>query len=1654
MAGKKTLSTVAAFFAVAAVVPVAGGVAAMTKSGGLASRRMTLQRVMLVLCGAAAFLLAGATSAAPLTVPPSFGAPDHVKEFGGGPLTLRDVNGDHHLDLVVSDARISVQLGRGDGTFEPESQYAPADGAAVHGPVAVGDLNADGHTDLAVASNGTSDPADDGVVVLPGPLPAPTVPGSPERVGGSVSFPTGMFPTAVAIGDLNNDSRPDLVVTNGGSNTVSVLLRDPSTPTRTLDFQPAVDYGTGDTPIALALADLNHDGFDDIVVANQNGNSISVLFGKADAPGTFEQKVDYELFHGFPDSVAIGDLNGDGNPDLAVAHGAGVSVLLGSRDGTFQDPVDAEGAIGTKIQSVAVADLNLDGRADLALGLSAAGPGDPNISVLPGRSDGTFPTHTDYVAGGAPSWVAVGKLDGDDKPDLALAGDGSWVLLNQTSVDEETFVYIGDGGVVYDATEGNAGTTTVTIPIELSAPSARTLTIGWTTNPFTDPRYLATADVDYQAASGTVVFAPGEFLKYVDVNVIGDTLNEGGEYFLVSLTSLDGAQQGILPDGWAAGAPVSIRDDDPPPSLSVNDASFSEGDAGTKTMTFTASLSAASGLAVTADVSTTDGTATAPGDYTAVPTTQMTFPPGVTTQTVDVQVKGDLLAEPDETFTVALSNPQNATIAHGGTGTILDDDAAVHASFSANPNPTFCGAAVSFDASSSTAAPGRSLVAYAWDFGDHQTGTGSTTTHAYTAQGSYPVTLTVTDDRGSTDKSTVYVDEGNRAPVADTGGPYTARTGLAVTLDGSGSHDPDSACGDSISYTWDLNGDGAFDDATGPTPSVAAADLVGLGLGVGSHTISVRVEDQHGARSTATGTLTIVPRPANDDFADAAALGSGTTAYDTSFATVEPGESFGPVLGPGSVWYTIAPGRGGVKLRAETDLPSGTSLRLTVYTGSGIGALNQIAEKTVNDGVGTEAVELGFPTSAGVTYHIQVSGPTAFSTPSGMLAPGVGAGTLTREFFPAPANDDFSDATPLVGGATPYDTSFATVEPGEDVPFPSAPGTVWFTITPGRGGLKLRCAVRPCGVAVYVGSSVGSLSLVANRESPSSSADAFELAFPTTAGVTYHIRVSGPTVFTGQQAGAIYAGARAGTLTSQFYPAPANDDFADASTLPAGATPFDTSFATVQPSEPGSLGGDPGTAWYTMTPGLGTLSLHGEAAFPSSHPLGVTVYTGSTLGTLNLLKSADASPSGLDVVDIPTFATACGATYSIRVRGPRAFDAGGFAPGIGAGTLTPTFNAASLTNDAFADAQTIQPGTVRLPDNWWTCASAQPSEPAHAGSAAAHSVWYRITPASGKVVLGSPGNRVAVYRGTSLATLTPVANSASGEVTFHTPGGTYLIAVDGGTGTSVAYDFTAGEVVISTSSITTTDDPPQGTTAADPVETTVTRPLAGKTTIFETQATAASTAWTFLGYKVEIVGTPDATATSPYRIVFRIDTTLSPFSDPPLDVFRNGVALPNCFAGSVGASPDPCVFQRFNETNNNPPAPRSTDRVIVVLSSHASLWTFGAPRMTAGTTLGVLRTSSGGDAAFLINSNGKSVTGAFAYTKGGEQFVATSVSALAITGTTAWFAGVGRDGRTFLAYVEDNGPGSRDVFKLWIAGVDKTGTGTLSSGDLGVLPKP
>jgi hypothetical protein len=182
----------------------------------------------------------------------------------------------------------------------------------------------------------------------------------------------------------------------------------------------------------------------------------------------------------------------------------------------------------------------------------------------------------------------------------------------------------------------------------------------------------ANAPTDYTAVNTVATIAATTTSTTVSVPIVSDTTDESDETFKVTLSNpQQGGATPTLADGEATG---TILDDDPEPSLSVDDIQVGEPSTGTRNATFTVKLSAPSAKTVTVKAATVDHTARAQADYLASSST-LTFAPGQTEKTFDVKVNGDDIDEPTETFGLSLSNPGNATIAKAdGTAILYDGD--------------------------------------------------------------------------------------------------------------------------------------------------------------------------------------------------------------------------------------------------------------------------------------------------------------------------------------------------------------------------------------------------------------------------------------------------------------------------------------------------------------------------------------------------------------------------------------------------------------------------------------------------------------------------------------------------------------------------------------------------------------------------------------------------------------------------------------------------------------------------------------------------------------------------------------------------------------------------------------------------------------------
>jgi hypothetical protein len=226
--------------------------------------------------------------------------------------------------------------------------------------------------------------------------------------------------TDVVAGDFNGDGYADLAATNPYTAEVTVLLNDQKGGFTTAPGSPMNMAGT--YPLSLAVGDFNGDGKPDLLVAQYDGNAVMLLRGQGD--GSFALSTLQSGNFGHCKFLAVGDFNNDGKLDYAVTEsGNEVSMFGGDGNGGFDAETDV--GLSNPPDGVAVGDFNHDGNLDVALVI----PSDNTVRVLQGDGNGHFPHTYHFAAGTTPVHVAVGDFNGDHRLDLAVTSqDGVTVL--------------------------------------------------------------------------------------------------------------------------------------------------------------------------------------------------------------------------------------------------------------------------------------------------------------------------------------------------------------------------------------------------------------------------------------------------------------------------------------------------------------------------------------------------------------------------------------------------------------------------------------------------------------------------------------------------------------------------------------------------------------------------------------------------------------------------------------------------------------------------------------------------------------------------------------------------------------------------------------------------------------------------------------------------------------------------------------------------------------------------------------------------------------------------------------------------------------------------------------------------------------------------
>ena len=345
-------------------------------------------------------------------------------------VAVADVNNDGKLDLVVAtEGGVDIHLANGDGTFQTPVSYPAGDFTFA---VAVGDLNGDGKPDVAIANFNLHNLTNGNTVsVLVGNGDGTFQP--------AVNYAVGGHAVALVIADFNADSKNDIAVANNSDGTVSVLLGNGNG-----TFQPSVVYPAGDGPHSIAAADFNGDGKLDLAIGNcpiqvsggtvfdcDPGTSglVQILVGNGD--GTFQNPVSVSVVTN-PNSLALADLNGDGNVDIVVTHkmrSGSLGLLFGQGNGTFAREVLIPAM--SFVSSTTIGDFNGDGKLDIVSG------GINQIGENIGNGDGTFQPTVNYTNSDKSSLVATGDFNNDGRPDIVRLSDVTSVFLNAGGIPRQ-----------------------------------------------------------------------------------------------------------------------------------------------------------------------------------------------------------------------------------------------------------------------------------------------------------------------------------------------------------------------------------------------------------------------------------------------------------------------------------------------------------------------------------------------------------------------------------------------------------------------------------------------------------------------------------------------------------------------------------------------------------------------------------------------------------------------------------------------------------------------------------------------------------------------------------------------------------------------------------------------------------------------------------------------------------------------------------------------------------------------------------------------------------------------------------------------------------------------------------------------------------------
>ena len=356
-----------------------------------------------------------------------------------GIVAVADIDGDGKPDMVVVNRstntfsilkNTSSSLTIGKTSFASKVDFATDSTPSF---VTIGDLDGDGKQDIVIVNMFTNKISVYRNTSTIGTINAASFAAKVNFIADTISMPT-----SVAIGDLDGDGKPELVVTNSFSNSISILKNTAHVGNiDSTSFAPSIDFTTGLGPVSVAISDINGDGKPDLIVSDFDAKTISVLKNISTSGSitktSFAAKVDFKVGT-CPNALTTGDLNGDGKPDIIVLNQANstISILqnvskLGVIDSTSLSSQIVLPSNGSSPYFVSVGNVDSDSLPDIVVANLISN----NISIIKNvhssgnLSASSFSSGVNIPTGYFPVSVAIADFNGDDKPDLAVPNYGA-----------------------------------------------------------------------------------------------------------------------------------------------------------------------------------------------------------------------------------------------------------------------------------------------------------------------------------------------------------------------------------------------------------------------------------------------------------------------------------------------------------------------------------------------------------------------------------------------------------------------------------------------------------------------------------------------------------------------------------------------------------------------------------------------------------------------------------------------------------------------------------------------------------------------------------------------------------------------------------------------------------------------------------------------------------------------------------------------------------------------------------------------------------------------------------------------------------------------------------------------------------------------------